>query len=86
MTAEAAPTRIRVGGSAPYDVVVGTGLLGELAPLLSGAQRVAVVHPRALVVSAEAVMADLRAGGFEAHAVEVPDGEAVKDLAVAGFV
>jgi 3-dehydroquinate synthase len=39
------PTRIPSAARAPYDVVVGHGLLGELAPA-AGSQRVAVVHPR----------------------------------------
>ncbi|GAC1323711.1 MAG: 3-dehydroquinate synthase [Mycobacteriales bacterium] len=79
------PTRIHVGGPAPYDVVVGTGLLGELAGLLAGAAKVAVVYPAALALTAEAIRADLQASGFEAHVLEVPDGEAAKDLRVAGF-
>jgi 3-dehydroquinate synthase len=78
-------TRIAVGGPAPYDVLVGSGLLGELPPLLDGAQRVAIVHPPTLRVSAEAVRDDLRAGGFEAHSLEVPDAEDAKTLEVAGF-
>ena len=42
-----ATTRLHVGGAAPYDVVVGTGLLGELPGLLGeGVRRVAVIHPR----------------------------------------
>jgi 3-dehydroquinate synthase len=77
--------RIAVSGAQPYEVVIGTGLLGELGPLLSGAQRVAVIHPPTLRVSAEVVRDDLNAAGFEAHAVEVPDGEDAKTLAVAGF-
>jgi 3-dehydroquinate synthase len=79
------PARITVTGARPYDVVIGTGLLGELPPLLTGAQRVAVIHPPTLRVSAEAVRDDLIEGGFEAHAVEVPDGEDQKTMAVAGF-
>ena len=39
--------RITVRGDRPYDVVVGRGLLGELAGD-GDAHRVAVVHPRAL--------------------------------------
>ncbi len=83
------PTRIPVGGQggAPaYDVVVGTGVLAELPALLVGADRVAVVHPRALRVSAEALHADLTWAGFAAHVVEVPDGEAAKELRVAGHL
>jgi len=79
-------TRIRVGGTAPYDVVVGAGLLGELGGLVAGSQRVAVVHPAALRTTAEAIRSDLLEQGKEAHAVEVPDGEPSKDLAVASFL
>ncbi|MDQ2836557.1 MAG: 3-dehydroquinate synthase [Actinomycetota bacterium] len=78
-------TRIEVRGAQPYEVVIGTGLLGELAPLLSGAQRVAIIHPPTLRVSAEAVRDDLVAAGFECQAIEIPDGEEAKTLAVAGF-
>jgi 3-dehydroquinate synthase len=81
-----APTRIRVDGDAPYDVVVGEGLLGELAAMVSGSQRVAVVHPASLRTTAEAVRDDLLAQGHEAHAVEVPDGEKQKDLKVAAYL
>ena len=80
------PTRITVRGAAPYDVVVGEGLLGELAPALAGADRVAVVHPAALRATADAVREDLAAQGFTAHAVEVPDGEKSKDLQVAAYL
>ena len=77
------PTRIRVSGASPYDVVVGHGLLGELAELLAGSQRVAVIHPAPLLTTAEAVQAEL---GNEVHLVEVPDGEGQKDLKVAAFL
>jgi len=87
---DAPPTRIPVRGESagvpPYDVVVGRGLLGEVAPLLGQARTVAVIHPRALAATGEAVRDDLAAGGVDAHAVEIPDGEAAKDLAVAGFL
>ncbi len=53
---------------------------------MQGAQRIAVVHPAALTVTAEAVRDDLRGQGFEAHSVEVPDGEQSKDLKVAAFL
>jgi 3-dehydroquinate synthase len=78
-------TRITVAGAAPYDVLVGHGLLGELAPLLAGASRVAIVHPPTLRVTAEAVRSDLAGAGFDAHAIEIPDGEDAKTLQVAGF-
>ncbi|HEY2983519.1 MAG TPA: 3-dehydroquinate synthase [Jatrophihabitantaceae bacterium] len=78
-------TRIPVAGEAPYEVVVGHGLLGELAPLLAGAARVAVIHPPTLQVTATRVRDDLTRHGFETHAIKVPDGEAAKTLHVAGF-
>ncbi len=81
------PTRIRVGGESPYDVVVGDGLLDRLPELLGPAvRRVAVVHPRALRVTGAAVLEALAGQGCDAHAVEVPDGEAAKEVAVAASV
>lgn len=85
-----AVTRIpvgREGEAGRYDVVVGTGLLGELPALLGErVLRVAVVHPRALLATAEAVRADLEAQGLQVVIAEVPDGEGAKSLQVAGFL
>jgi 3-dehydroquinate synthase len=83
--ASPATTRIQVNGPRPYDVVVGRGLLGELPPLLEGASRVAILHPPTLRATAEAVRDDLSAAGFDAHVIEIPDGEDAKTLQVAGF-
>jgi 3-dehydroquinate synthase len=80
------PTRIRVATASPYDVVVGEGLLDELPALVRKAQRVAVIHPAALRTTGETVAEDLRDKGFEAHSVEVPDGEQSKDLKVAAYL
>jgi 3-dehydroquinate synthase len=77
-------TRIPVGGPSPYQVLVGTGLLGELQPLLGGVTRVAVIHPPTLRATADAVRADLSGAGFDAHRIDVPDGEQAKTLRVAG--
>jgi 3-dehydroquinate synthase len=79
-------TRIRVGGEHPYDVVVGTGLLGELPGLLADdVTRVAVIHPRALRATGEAIHADLAERGYQAIVVEVPDAEDAKSVEVAAF-
>ena len=84
MSAE--PGRIQVGGERPYDVVIGDGLLGELPSLLGSAvQTVAVIHPRALRATGEAVRDDLAAVGLAAHAVEIPDAEEAKTAEVASF-
>ncbi|MFI1580469.1 3-dehydroquinate synthase [Embleya sp. NPDC020630] len=83
----AEPVRIRVGGtSEPYDVLVGTGLLGELAALIgTSARRVAILHPEALAATGEAVREDLAAQGYEAIAIQVPNAEDAKDVAVAAY-
>ncbi len=77
---------LHVGGSSPYDVVVGTGLLGELPAMLGpGVQRVAVIHPRGLAATGEAIREDLTAQDYDAHAIEIPDGEEAKLAPVASF-
>jgi 3-dehydroquinate synthase len=77
-------TRIRVQARTPYDVVVGHGVLGELAALVGDeARRVAVIHPQALAATGLAVCDDLAAAGYTAHALEVPTAEAAKTAEVA---
>jgi 3-dehydroquinate synthase len=76
-------TRIPVRGDAPYDVVVGTGVLGELPALVGDARTVVVIHPAGLGEMAAPACAVLAAAGYRVHAEEVPAGEAAKDIAVA---
>ncbi|MET9066847.1 3-dehydroquinate synthase [Streptosporangium sandarakinum] len=77
-------SRIRVGGAAPYDVVVGAGVLGELGGLLGeGVRTVAVVHPVSLPEIARPVHGALEAAGYEVVALPVPDGERAKTAEVA---
>ncbi|MGI8760812.1 MAG: 3-dehydroquinate synthase [Jatrophihabitantaceae bacterium] len=76
-------TRIPVEAPNPYEVLVGNGLGDELAPMLGGAARVAIIHPPALRARAETVRDELGRRGLDAHALEVPDGEDAKTLAVA---
>ncbi|WP_108717467.1 3-dehydroquinate synthase [Miniimonas sp. S16] len=79
-------TRITVTAERTYDVVIGHGLLGELAPLLGeGVQRVLLLAPHALAATAEAVREDLVALGYEAYIAEVPDAEEAKTAQVATF-
>jgi 3-dehydroquinate synthase len=78
--------RITVGGPAPYDVVVGDHLLGELRSMLPDAvERVAVIAPRALAESGEAIRLDLEAQGLTAVLIEIPDAEEAKSSEVAAF-
>ena len=80
------PTRIAVGGDAPYDVVVGHHLLGALPGLLGDrVRKVLVIHPGALTTSAEAVRDDLTAQGYQAYLAEVPEAEECKTAQVAAF-
>ncbi len=84
MSAE--PARVAVGGERPYEVVIGRGLLGEIPRLLGdGVAKVAVLHPRALRRTGEAIRDDLLAEGLEAHVVEIPDAEDAKTAEVAAF-
>ncbi len=78
------PTSIRVGGPAPYDVLVGTDLLGRLPGLLGdGVRRVGVVHATSVAAIAERAASVLRDSGLDVLRIEVPDGEAAKDVSVA---
>jgi 3-dehydroquinate synthase len=87
VTPAAGPTRITVRGAPPYDVVVGTGILGDtdglVAALGAGVHRVAIVHARTLRETARTLQARLDGRGVDTALVEVPDGEAAKDMTVA---
>jgi len=76
-------TRITVGGAAPYPVVVGTGVLGELPSLVGAVRTVVVIHPEGLEAIARPVCGVLAGAGYRVHAEPVPAGEAAKQIAVA---
>jgi 3-dehydroquinate synthase len=79
-------TRIPVDTDAAYEVVVGHGLLAELAALIGErARRVGIVVPAALSTTAEAIRLDLVEAGYDAIVLEVPDGEEQKTPEVAAF-
>jgi len=59
------------------------GLTGVVAGL--GAGRALIVHQPPLAEAAERARAELDAAGVDAHRVEIPDAEAGKALAVAGY-
>jgi 3-dehydroquinate synthase len=79
------PVRIQVKTATPYEVVIGRGLLGELTEVLTGASKVALIHPPTLTATAEAIRDELVAAGIDAHRVEIPDAEDGKALTVASF-
>jgi 3-dehydroquinate synthase len=77
-------TRIPVGGEAPYDVIVGTGVLGEVPALVpKRAETVAVIHDERLSSIARQVSLALDAAGFAVAERAVPSGEAAKTIEVA---
>lgn len=78
------PTRIRVATGQPYDVIVGRYLRAELLDAV-GPGAVAIVHQPTMVEPAEALRITFDSLGKQAYRIEVPDAEAGKTLAVAGF-
>jgi 3-dehydroquinate synthase len=82
VTATTARTTIAVGGPAPYDVLVGPGVVGELCELLRGTPTVAVVVAAGLKAIAVPVADAVSAAGCRAVLLEVPAGETAKDLPV----
>jgi 3-dehydroquinate synthase len=90
MTPIPGTTSIAVHGASPYDVLVGTGILGDAEELVgalgAGVRRVAVVHARTLRETARTMATGLDGRGVRTVLVEVPDGEAAKDVAVAAHV
>jgi 3-dehydroquinate synthase len=77
-------TRIDVGGERPYQVLVGTGLLDALPPLVAGAAQVAVVYPPTVAPLVDRISTRLRTAGVAVLPIPVPDAEDGKSLEVAG--
>jgi 3-dehydroquinate synthase len=79
-------TRIDVhpsDGGAPYPVVVGVGVLGELPALVPKDTRtVVVIHPEGLGEIARPACGALAAAGFDVRPEPVPDSEAAKTAEV----
>ncbi len=77
-------TRIPVGGELPYDVIVGTGVLGSLPDLVGKrARTVAVIYAAGLGAIARPACRVLADAGYTVATTEIPDGEAAKDVTVA---
>ena len=81
---EQSATRLKVNAATPYEVVVGHGASSELAGLLEGVARAAIIHPPTLRDRAERLRAQI-AGPRDVHLIEVPDGEAAKSAEVLDF-
>lgn len=71
--------RIAVEAAAPYEVVVGSGVLADLADVVGpDVRRVAVIHSVAVRERALAVRRALGRDQLDVHLLEVPDGERAK--------
>lgn len=69
-----------------YDVVVGNGLLSRLPEMIGPtAERVLIIHPRALRATGDVVREDLEKAGYTAMVAEIPDAEEGKHIQVAAF-
>lgn len=80
------PVTVEVRTDPPYPVIIGTGLLGDLARVLDGRYKVAILHQPVLAQTAEVIRSHLAVKGIDAHRIEIPDAEAGKELPVVGFI
>lgn len=84
---EAGLRRIPVGGSRPYEVLIGHGLAEQLVEAVAaapggGAGAVALIHAEALAGSAAAYEERLVRAGLRVGRIQVPGGEAAKTTEV----
>jgi len=78
-------TVIPVTGSAPYEITIGRGLLGDLASVIGHkASKVLIVHAPTLGAQAAKIRESLLER-YEVLLAEVPDSEAAKRVEVAAF-
>jgi 3-dehydroquinate synthase len=76
--------RIAVGGERPYEVLVGHGIMTELAGLVGErAETIVLIHGQGLESLATRAGEAIAAEGYTVHAEAVPAGEAAKDITVA---
>jgi 3-dehydroquinate synthase len=88
VTTPLAPTVVPVrSATAPYDVLIGRGLLDELVAAVKrpGTGKAALVHAPTLLATAEAVRDALQDSGIDTHLLEIPDAEDGKTAQVLEF-
>ena len=83
--------RVSVAGDHPYDVLIGHGLLADLAHVIqdvpgAGAGGVAIIHAKALAGHAASTEKQLTSQGLRVLRLEVPDGEAAKNARVLEYL
>ncbi|MEY4136028.1 MAG: hypothetical protein RL205_156 [Actinomycetota bacterium] len=74
---------VHVSAEVEYDVVIGSGLEASILSMVTGADRVAVIHAPTQRERAEAISSILRESGTQVVAIELPDAEDAKSSAVA---
>lgn len=74
---------VRPPGDPDYQVVLGAGVVGELASLVAGSTRVLMLAAAPVAPAAAQAAKALRESGIRVEVTELPDGEAAKDIAVA---
>lgn len=75
---------LHVGGGAPYDVVIGSGVGDRVLDVLpEGVRRVAVLHPEGLRDLAAPVVERLAGAGLTVLELPLPEGEGAKTAQVA---
>ena len=76
--------RVSVRADMPYDVLLGRGLLDDVAKALPATvARVAVIHPPALATQVSRVAKGLQSANLGVVDIEVPDAESAKTAEVA---
>ena len=83
MTSQLDATSIDVAGDAPYQVIVGSGLLERIPGLVAGAEQVAVLHAPPVAAIAQRLADTLREAGLRPLLVDIPDAEKGKTITVA---
>ena len=79
-------TVITVRGVDPYDIVIGSGVLSQLADRLGpGVRKVLIIHAPTLGAKANELRDRLAGDTLEVLIAEVPDAEAAKRVEVAAF-
>lgn len=76
-------TTVHVSAEVEYDVVIGTDLLGSIASMILGADRVAVIHAPTQRVLASTISNAMRDEGLKVLEIELPDAEDAKSSSVA---
>src|SRR5699024_10853366 len=79
------PVVVEVRAAEPYPVMIGRGLLPEILEACSSAPSLALLQQPPRHETPVALREQLAEAGVNAHRGEVPDAEAGKDLAVAGY-